>query len=861
MLRGCSLLILPFLLACSRRLPSVEINILWKSNNSYFVPVDLDGDSTDEFLVAGDGRAVERDDQDLRAVGGTQWLQEGILQPVGNLVGGPDSEHLWLTYKRHDSLYLQALPGRSALVAVGKDSLPPTGWDGYAGAVVVADIDNDSKLEAVVSVVSAMDARPRGIFVLDWPTGTLRWKYETGPPVTSLVVRDMDGDGRSELLFGSGALRNGNSANGTTDESSYVFLLDADGRIRWRRRIGHYSSVVYAAWLEDSPPGTPRVLAWEVGNVVKGRTCDSLFVLDGATGAVSRRAGFGVFTSCATLTADARGRARVVVSGSDNVLRLLDSDLRLLRQVRTGSGVRHVVAAHFSRPQAYELAVVTDDGRLKVMDQALNMLGETGLGAGGGSVDLTGVRYHGRTRLLVHEADGDKSTWSLLDVVSLPLSGLRIPLVQAVLVVTALTFAFVVTLLGLRYRQTHDMRAVVRSLTGQAGVVEVDNRGRIRHTNAKARELLGGDAVPAGPLTQAVKAALADPPGSTPRELPVALAGGKTVLARAARVRSGVMLTLEDVSAVEYLQRVKAWAPVAQKLAHGIKNPLGTIMGAVEQIETEVGKGRAKAEGRSQNAEGRCDEEEKADERVRKYVGYVKDEVARLKKMTDAFMRFTKLDPPALEPKNINELIRKAVAKYEGALAKGISLELSLDERLPLVALDEEGIANVLDIVVENAIEAMSGEVGSRQNVVDRVLRIRTTTGPVGSRQDTVDRVLRIRTACLDRRSQKLEARGEKSEGRTGTSADSIDTRTPEPLDPRTRVSIEVEDTGMGIPQKYLDKVFEPYFTYGKADGTGLGLALAKKIVEDHRGRMTITSVEGVGTTVTITLPAEKESG
>jgi signal transduction histidine kinase len=158
-----------------------------------------------------------------------------------------------------------------------------------------------------------------------------------------------------------------------------------------------------------------------------------------------------------------------------------------------------------------------------------------------------------------------------------------------------------------------------------------------------------------------------------------------------------------------------------------------------------------------------------------------------------------------------------------------------------LVAFDEEGMSNVLDIVVENAVEAMAGGVGSRQNVVDRVLRIRTATGPVGSRQDTVDRVSR---ESGDSPSEREDARYS-PRFRSGGSC----------------VRIEVEDTGMGIPQKYLDKVFEPYFTYGKADGTGLGLALAKKIVEDHKGRMEVQSKEGAGTTVTIILPAKEESG
>ncbi|MBM3331827.1 hypothetical protein FJY68_08260 [candidate division WOR-3 bacterium] len=595
---------------------------------------------------------------------------------------------------------------------------------------------------------------------------------------------------------------------------------------------------------------------------------------------------------------------RAVVAGSDNMLRLLDASLRVVRRARTATGVRHVLAGSFSCPRASEFMVVTDDGYLRVMDQGMNPLGEIRLGAGGLFFDVTPVRYHGRDRLLMHEADGDKSNWSLLDVVPLPVTGLSIPLVQAVSAVAGLTFAFAMILLGFRYRQTRDMRLVVLGLTGQAGVVEIGKRGQVRHTNQKARELLGGEALPAGPLVQAAQAALAEPPGATPKELPVALRGGMTVLARAARVRSGVMLTLEDISAVEYLQRVKAWAPVAQKLAHGIKNPLGTIMGAVEQIEIAVDRGRPKAEGRSQKTEGRSaeggggeevkiqrpeaksqDEEQRADEKVKKYVGYVKDEVTRLKKMTDAFMRFTKLNPPALEPRNMNELVRKVVAKYEGAMAKGISLELNLDDNLPPVALDEEGMANVLDIVIENAIEAMSTgrgsttkaprHQGSLVRASDSELTTKTqrheaperastdctdsrdgsarTPGPVNP--GTPQRVLRIRTAVWSPATKT--PRHEGSDTTPTDYADYTDsqTRTPGPLDPRAHVSIEVEDTGPGVPEKYLDKVFEPYFTHGKVDGTGLGLALAKKIVEDHKGRMEITSKEGEGTTVSIVLP------
>jgi len=65
---------------------------------------------------------------------------------------------------------------------------------------------------------------------------------------------------------------------------------------------------------------------------------------------------------------------------------------------------------------------------------------------------------------------------------------------------------------------------------------------------------------------------------------------------------------------------------------------------------------------------------------------------------------------------------------------------------------------------------------------------------------------------------------------------------------------IEVQDTGCGISPEDLDRVLDPYFTT-KADGTGLGLALAYKIIDEHNGSISFSSKEGEGTTVTVTLP------
>jgi signal transduction histidine kinase len=72
---------------------------------------------------------------------------------------------------------------------------------------------------------------------------------------------------------------------------------------------------------------------------------------------------------------------------------------------------------------------------------------------------------------------------------------------------------------------------------------------------------------------------------------------------------------------------------------------------------------------------------------------------------------------------------------------------------------------------------------------------------------------------------------------------------------------LQVIDTGPGIPEKLLPKIFQPFFTTkgtakkGEAKGTGLGLAICKEIVEHHKGRIEVESVVGKGTTFSLYLP------
>ncbi len=69
-------------------------------------------------------------------------------------------------------------------------------------------------------------------------------------------------------------------------------------------------------------------------------------------------------------------------------------------------------------------------------------------------------------------------------------------------------------------------------------------------------------------------------------------------------------------------------------------------------------------------------------------------------------------------------------------------------------------------------------------------------------------------------------------------------------------VVVQIIDNGVGIKESILDRIFEPFFTTKKAgDGTGLGLAITAQIIDQHSGRIEVSSIVGEGTTFTITLP------
>jgi len=179
--------------------------------------------------------------------------------------------------------------------------------------------------------------------------------------------------------------------------------------------------------------------------------------------------------------------------------------------------------------------------------------------------------------------------------------------------------------------------------------------------------------------------------------------------------------------------------------------------------------------------------------------GIVKRNMELLSNIVLDMLSYSKQRKPLCQPCRVNDLCRDVMDLLGGqAGEKHVTLTANLDANLASVPLDESGIRRCLINLVGNAIDACEPDKG-------RVV---------------------IETRLSD-------AAGE--------------------------FTVSVRDNGCGIKDQVIDRIFDPFYSTKGAKGTGLGLAVTRKIVEEHGGVITVRSTPGAGTEFTVRLPVRRD--
>lgn len=261
---------------------------------------------------------------------------------------------------------------------------------------------------------------------------------------------------------------------------------------------------------------------------------------------------------------------------------------------------------------------------------------------------------------------------------------------------------------------------------------------------------------------------------------------------------SGVALILHDATetrqktfeAIES-ERVQALTLLAASVAHEIGNPLNALHIHLQLMERELKK-LSSDEWRG-TSDGRIvsPATRHPSRKLEQYLDVAKGEVNRLDYIITQFLQAIRPAAPQLKLVSLNEIIEKSLDLLRPELNnRGLDVETKLARRLPAAPADATQIQQVLVNLIKNAMQAM-----------------------------TKGGTLTLQT-------------GEGTDG----------------------VWIGVTDTGGGIPQEQINRIFEPFYTT-KKKGTGLGLMIVQRIVRAHDGRIELESHVGRGTTFRIWLP------
>jgi two-component system sensor histidine kinase KdpD len=267
-----------------------------------------------------------------------------------------------------------------------------------------------------------------------------------------------------------------------------------------------------------------------------------------------------------------------------------------------------------------------------------------------------------------------------------------------------------------------------------------------------------------------------------------------------------------------------------------------------------------------------------SDDERQEMAGVIRQETVRLSRLVDNLLDLSRLEAGAAEPNlswtSLEEVLRAAVAEVgAGGTYKNDEFSLSLDRDMPLVRIDPVQMERAFVNVLENARRHSGGHSVSVRARAVRSLGASVAGvpaageadepvagAPVGGERAAGEHGESVAGAPVARE----RANGEHtSTGATTIPARAGDAVIPAVLPPDgpagDRLVVRIVDRGPGIPPAQLERVFEPFYRAGTAQGghrgSGLGLAIARGFTEANGGRLHVESLPGQGATFVFELP------
>jgi nitrogen fixation/metabolism regulation signal transduction histidine kinase len=188
----------------------------------------------------------------------------------------------------------------------------------------------------------------------------------------------------------------------------------------------------------------------------------------------------------------------------------------------------------------------------------------------------------------------------------------------------------------------------------------------------------------------------------------------------------GCVVVFDDITHLAEAQRAAAWAEVARRLAHEIRNPLTPIQLSAERMQAKLAPRLAGADA----------------EMLERSTQTIVNQVAALKSMVDAFSQYARTPEPSMRELDLNALTREVLTLYESSLGGAVQLDLA--PRLPAVVGDAAQLRQVIHNLLQNAQDALAETAAPRITVAssagDGVVRLAVTDNGCGFPEQVIQR-------------------------------------------------------------------------------------------------------------------------
>ena len=637
----------------------------------------------------------------------------------------------WLTFRVSENegfidLYNYRLQHIDSIKTIrGFDHANNGKWHGYYRYIGIIDINGDERLDLLVGINTAVDGQPRALLGYDFRTKENILNLRLAPLLTRSQVVDFDQDGSPEILVTLGGASQGPFFGQFERDKSYLLILNHDGTIKKYWQFGGESSYLKFDVADFNHDQYRDIVIGTLSKVRDNNELSRLQIISGKT--------FDIITEYETvddtqlfkhvmavdLNGDGNFEILTMNDRHGNIFQYDNQSLKVTNRADFGSTVKFLLSQDLNYDGKPELffyqsgipCVFITNSQLKPLatisiDTHSNLSPKLALlETKNGTVRRYGLNVGENFYILKISND------EIFPARPFQFPGLDIKIRPSV--VLLLIFIPVVLLIMLLIYFLRTKKTATLPESSQFGWAILDSAGFVKKYNHTFLRLVHAQPIDLKNsiyllekqnsffpnIVQMYSHFNSNRRNQFYQEINVGPHGNRKIFGmefirtRIQQKHSPTLILIIDLTETKLTQQAQLWASMAQRVAHKIKTPLGTILLAIQRLQRKYQKNTPELS-----------------EEFDKLTNTAISEIERVRETINVFMKLSRLDSPEFQTGEVNKIVHEAVREYKRRLPEGVDFDLKCDDLLLNVKIDTKHFKEAIFNIFDNAVTAMGSQ-------------------------------------------------------------------------------------------------------------------------------------------------------